>query len=219
MKMSDSDEEHAVRSFTKALERTKSNILPADLLLKKIDAITTNDAVPLTDLSRLIDDLDPGLSHLNDGPRTLEMVMGLFGITAFPLFPHPKRKSTYVDGDDHVSRADVAAFFLHLEACGAPVDANDLALSVAKNATAKTLMTPSELICVWFSRGRLRPKGFERGVGLRSGVPYSRRTFKTGTGRKVHVTEGFPNLWVYIPAKRLKPRHPVLLAEHGAVAA
>lgn len=219
MKMSDDDQEHAVRSFKKALERTKSNILPGERLLKKIDAITTDDAVPLPNLRRLIDDLDPGLSHLNDGPRTLEMVMGLFGITVFPLFHHPKPKATYVDGDNYVSRADVAVFFLHLESCGAPVDANDLALSVAKKAKAKTLMTPSELNCVWFSLGRLRPKGFERGVGLRPGVPYTRRTFKTGTGRKVHVTEGFPNLWVYIPAKRLKPRHPVASADSRAVAA
>lgn len=219
MKMSDEDEERAVRRFKKALERTKSKILPGDILLKKIDAITVDDAVTLPDLGRLIDDLDPGLSHLNDGPRTLEIVMGLFGITAFPLFPHPKRKATYVDGDDHVSRADVAAFFLCLESYGAPVDANDLALSVAKNAMSKTLMTPSELICVWFSRGSFLMKKFERGVGLRSGVPISQGTFKTGTGRKVYVTEGFPNLWVYIPAKRLKPRHPVVLAEHGAVAA
>lgn len=145
--------------------------------------------------------------------------MGLFGINAFPLFPHPKKKVHYVDGDDHVSRADVAAFFLRLEACGAPIDANDLALSVAKNAMAKTLLTPSELICVWFSCGQLRLETFSRGVGLRPGVPYARRTFQTGTGRKVHVTEGFPNLWIRIPAKRLKPRHPVALEERGAVAA
>lgn len=204
-KMRDSGKLFILETFVKALEKTGSNAISPEALRQRVDDITTEGMIDVSDLGALLDDLDRGLSHLNDTRAILECTLGMFGIRPIPLFPAPRPKDTYVDGPDYVSRADVALFLLKLEAYGAPVFSNDLVLSVAEGALSKKLLSHSEVGCLFYARGKTRLPAFECGAGVDKSVPFQRRTFKTGTGRKVTVMEGLPNLWVYIPAQRLRP--------------
>ena len=199
-----SNEKWIVKNLVTTLTEAKNVVLPADKLLERVDAITVSGFVTLGDLGELIDGLPCNLDRLNDSMGLLEKTLALFGVRTELRFPPPKARQSSAYGLPSLSRADLAVFLLRLEAYGAPVNPESVALSVAEGALKQDRISHSELDCVFYSNGKLRFAAFERGYDMGEGTS-ELRTLKTATGRKVYVEEGPKRYWVRIPAKRLRP--------------
>lgn len=197
-------EKGVVKNLVETLIGAKNVVLPPDLLLERVDAVTTSGFVTLEDVGDLIDNLPCRISQLNNGRSLLEKTFDLFNLRTESRFPPPKRRESSAYGYLSVSRADLAVFLLRLEACGAPINPESLALRVAEEALKKDRISHSELDCVFYSRGQLSFPAFERGYNMGEG-PSELHKLKTSTGRKVYVDEGPERYWVHIPAKRLRP--------------
>lgn len=199
-----SDEKRVVKNLIETLIGAKNVVLPPDLLLERVDAVTITGFISLFDLGKIIDDLPCGVARLNKSVSSLEKNLALFDVSTELRFPPPKKRETSADGYPSVSRADLAVFLLRLEAYGAPINPESLALSVAAEALRKDRISQPELDCVFYARGQLSFTAFERGYDMGEGTSQL-RTLKTATGRKVFVEEGPKRYWVRIPAKRLRP--------------
>lgn len=199
-----SSEKGVVKNLVETLIGAKNVVLPPDLLLDRIDAVTISGFVTLEDVGELIDNLACNISRLNDSMGLLDKTLELFDVRTELRFPPPKRRKNSAYGYLSVSRADLAVFLLRLESCGAPVNPESLALSVAEEALRKDQISHPELDCVFYARGQLSFGAFERGYNMGEGTS-ELRTLKTATGRKVYVEEGPKRYWVRIPAKRLRP--------------
>ena len=199
-----SSEKGVVKNLVETLIGAKNVVLPPDLLLERVDAVTISGFITLHDLGELIDKLPCNISRLNDSMGLLEKTLELFDVRTELRFPPPKKRETSAYGYPSVSRADLAVFLLRLESCGAPVNPESLALSVAEEAMKKDRISHPELDCVFYARGQLSFGAFERGYNMGEGTS-ELRTLKTATGRKVYVEEGPKRYWVRIPAKRLRP--------------
>jgi hypothetical protein len=199
-----SSEKGVVKNLVETLINAKNVVLPPEILLERVDAVTINGFITLYDLGELIDNLPCNISRLNDSMRLLEKTLELFDVRTELRFPPPKKRENSAYGYPSVSRADLAVFLLRMEACGAPINPESLALSVAGEALKKGRISQPELDCVFYARGQLSFTAFERGYDMGEGTS-ELRTLKTATGRKVYVEEGPKRYWVRIPSKRLRP--------------
>lgn len=196
-----------LRNFVEALLGAKDVVLAPAQLLKRVDAVTISGFISLRDLGKIVDDLPCGLARLNDSTSILEKTLALFDVSTELRFSPPERGAKSANGQPSVSRADLAVFMLKLEAYGAPINPESLALSVAEEALKKDRISGSELDCVFYSRGKLSFPPFEVGFGM-GAVPADPRTFETPTGLEVYVDDRPKQYWVRIRARPLTVQEP-----------